>query len=353
MAARADVFLSNFRESALERLGLGYETLKELNPRLVYACANGFGPIGPIAGKKMFDGAAAARSGLLNVTGPAGGPPNLPGAVVTDTTGARELALAIMTALLARERFGKGQKVNTSAFGAQIWSQRWEITHVSMTGHAATRMGGHLAILPGMYGVYETSDKGAIFIADGIVGPEPEETWKRLCQFGGMSELGVNTRFNSGYKRSGGKDEEAANTIFRQLLRTLFGSRTQLEWEAFLQGEPNIIWESVKTYADVLADPQASANGYITDIEVPGIEGPVKTTGNTVHLSTTPGSTKRIPPLVGEHTEEVLADAGFSTAEIRNVIEQTQEILEHRLGPKIASRILERNRPAIARAARL
>ncbi|HEX7038178.1 MAG TPA: CoA transferase, partial [Pseudomonadales bacterium] len=123
----ADVFLTNYREEALERLGLGYETLHERCPRLIYASVNGFGPKGPDADRAMLDGAAVARGGLSHATGARDGPPMAIGAVVGDTAGAMHLALATLTALYARERTGSGQRVQTSALGTQLWLQQWEL----------------------------------------------------------------------------------------------------------------------------------------------------------------------------------------------------------------------------------
>ena len=122
---QADVFLSNFREPALQKMGLGYEDSKNLNPNLIYATVNGFGPQGPDAHKSMFDGAAIARTGLASVTGVPGGSPIAPGAAIADATGAMQLALGIVTALASRAHTGKGQRVQTSALGAQHWLQMW------------------------------------------------------------------------------------------------------------------------------------------------------------------------------------------------------------------------------------
>ena len=138
LVAGADVFVTNYRREALERMDLGYAELAALNPRLVYARVSGFGPLGPDADKAMLDGAAQARSGVAAISGPADGPPMPPGAAMADHTGAMQLALGVMTALYARERTGRGQEVNTSSLGAMMWVQAWEIT---LTGMATSRCG--------------------------------------------------------------------------------------------------------------------------------------------------------------------------------------------------------------------
>ena len=117
----ADVFLSNYREPALERIGMGYERLSQRNPGLVYAVANGFGPDGPSPRDRMSDQYAQARSGISGVTGTPDDPPLIPGTIIADTGGAMALAMGVLTALVARYRDGLGQKVQTSSYGAMIW----------------------------------------------------------------------------------------------------------------------------------------------------------------------------------------------------------------------------------------
>ena len=153
----ADVFLANYTQRALDALGFSFETLHQRNPRLVYATASGFGSKGPLAKRKGLDGAAQALSGLVALTGYPE-QPMMVGDVIADTGGAIQLALGVVTALVARERFGMGQKVTTSLYGAQMWSIRYALTHVGMTGNEVLRQGPHYAALPGGAGVYVTKD---------------------------------------------------------------------------------------------------------------------------------------------------------------------------------------------------
>ncbi|MEM7020396.1 MAG: CoA transferase [Pseudomonadota bacterium] len=143
LLSSADVFLTNYREAALEQLGLDYETLHLQYPSLIYASVNGYGAKGPDADKAMLDGTVAARSGLVNATGYPEREPCLPGAVVIDTSSALQLALGVMTALLARERFGVAQRVQTSGLGASLWLQQWELTHTALIGADLPRDGNH------------------------------------------------------------------------------------------------------------------------------------------------------------------------------------------------------------------
>ena len=326
LVEQVDVFLSNFREVALERMGLGYDALKKRNPGIIYAIVNGFGPDGPDAEKRMLDGAAQARGGLASVTGYEDGPPLLAGTTLADTAGAMQLALAVMTALLARERHGVGQKVNCSSYGAQLWLQMWEITHTALTGHLLSRTGPHHPNVPGSYGIYGTADGKGIFLAF----PTTEEAWQAFCAFGGDADLGFDERWNTVQKRmgmSGDLGDTAAQ--LRPLLTAIFASKTMAEWREFLDAQPEIIWDAIATYEDVLNDPQAAANGYIAKRELPGV-GERKVVGNLVKLSETPGTTKASWPELGQQTEEVLLELGYDWDAITLITDRAREALREK-----------------------
>jgi crotonobetainyl-CoA:carnitine CoA-transferase CaiB-like acyl-CoA transferase len=310
----ADVFLTNYRRSALDRMGLGYEALHARNPRLIYAAVNGFGPRGPDADKAMLDGAAQARGGLASVAGDQDGPPMPAGAAIADSAGALQLALGIMTALFARERTGFGQLVETSALGAQLWLQMWEILHSSMAGVPLRRAGPHHPALLGPYGVYATSDGGAFLFAVAL----DEASWDAFWIFAEKPEIAIDPRWNTPGKRLGTTGEPQGVDEIRRQMREAFASRTTAEWEAFLTSQPEIIYERVQGYDEVLVDPQVLANDYLATVDIPHV-GPTKIVGNLVHLSDTPGSVKGPPPELGEHTAEVMESLGFSADEIREV----------------------------------
>ena len=314
LLAEADVFLTNYRAAALDALGLGYAALHARYPALVYASVNGFGPLGPDSDRAMLDGAAVARGGIVNMTGPADQSPSVPGAIIGDTAGAMQLALGVVTALLSRERHGPGQAVQTSGLGAQLWLQQWELTHVSFTGADLTRDGGHHPNIRGPYGVYRTRDNGAILLAQTMT----QEAWDALCVFGGVPELAVDPRLQSPGQRLGEGLTDTDSDEFRAALTGAFASRTAQEWDDFLRSEPEIIWERVRDWQQVLDDEQSHINGYITEIDVPGL-GPRKTVGNLVSLSETPGSPKGAPPELGEGNAELLAAVGIAAADIEEL----------------------------------
>ena len=317
----ADVFLTNYREPALERLGLSHAALKQQFPNLIYASVNGFGPAGPDAHKAMLDGVAVTRGGLAHHTGYADREPSLLGAVVVDTAGALQLALGVMTALLARERFGKAQRVQTSALGACLWLQQWELTHTAMTGANLKRDGNHHPLIKGPYGVYHTSDGGAITLAQTMT----EEAWDAFCIFADVLDLATDPRYRQtpGLGMGESMTEEDSNEVRRQLADA-FAKKTTQEWVAFFYSRPDIIWERVRSWQDVLEDEQNLANNYFTEVQVENL-GACKTVGQLVGLSETPGSAKGNPPQLGEGNDEILAAAGLSKDEIAAIKHHADE----------------------------
>jgi len=316
LVAKADVLVTNYRREALERMGLGYAQLADANPRLVYARVSGFGPTGPDADKAMLDGAAQARGGLAAMSGAADGPPMPPGAAVADHAGSMQLALGVMTALYARERTGRGQEVNTSALGAMMWIQAWEIAHSSMSDEPLHREGVHNPNIRCPYGVYETSDGGAILFVVAM----SDESWDEFWVFAGEPDAVLDRRWSNVAKRIGARGSMDGVAEIRDRMRRAFASKTMAEWVGFLAGEPEIIWERVQDYDGLRRDPQVLANGYLTGVDVPGF-GTAQVVTNVVHLSDTPGAgVRRRAPLLGEHTAEVMGELGFADDEIAEVL---------------------------------
>ena len=308
---QADVLLTNYRMPALKKLGFDYETLHSIYPDLIYANVNGFGPEGPDADKAMLDGAAVARGGMLSLTGKKGELPVLLGSVVGDTGGAMQLALGVLTALLARERHGGGQKVSVSGLGAQLWFQQWELTHESMTGKLLERDGQHHCNLRGAYGLYQTSDSKAILLASSMT----LESWDAFCVFADVPELVFHPKLQTPGGRLGEGLTDAESDEIREKLVAAFLGKTALEWDDFLRTQPEIIWERVRDHREVFEDEQSLINGYFTQVNVPGL-GERATVGNLVKMSETPGSEKGDPPALGEANNEILSRAGVDEKEI-------------------------------------
>jgi len=299
---------------ALQKLGLDYESLQERYPELIYASVNGFGPEGPDADKAMLDGAAVARGGMLSLTGKKEELPVLLGTVVGDTGGAMQLALGVLTALLARERFGGGQKVSVSGLGAQLWFQQWELTHESMTGELLERDGQHHCNIRGPYGLYRTADSKAILLANSMT----LESWDAFCVFADVPELVFHPKLQTPGGRLGEGLTEGESEEIRKRLEIAFVKKTSKEWDEFLRTQPEIIWERVRNHQEVFEDEQNIVNGYFTEVNIPGL-GKRTTVGNLVKLSRTPGSEKGDPPLLGEANEEVLSGIGLSQSEVTEI----------------------------------
>jgi len=319
LIATCDVFLTNFRASALQRMGLDYATLHARHPRLIHASVNGFGPLGPDADKAMLDGAAQARGGVIAITGPADGPAMPPGAAIADTGGAMQFALAVMTALFARERTGLGQQVQTSALGAQLWLQMWEIQQTAITGKPLQRAGQHHCNILSPYGVYRTSDGGAFLFAVAM----SDESWFAFCDFAGLPDLAADPHWDNGGKRIGYAGDATNVEQSRKRMAEAFARKTTQQWSDFLATQPEIVYERVRDYAEVLTDPQNIANDYVVDMDVPTI-GRTKIVGNLLKFSATPASVKGPPPLLGEANAEIMTRLGFSRVDVDAVANQAQ-----------------------------
>ena len=308
---RADVFFSNFRAAALARMGLSLETLPAQHPRLVVGHVNGFGPLGEDADKAMLDGAAQARGGLAAMSGAPGETPMPPGAAVADHAGAMQLALACVTALVHRGATGRGQLVRTSSLGAQLWLQMWELQHSALTGVALSRDGSHNPSIKAPYGVYTCADGVPILFVVAMT----DDAWTAFWLFADRPEALLMEEWDTPGKRIGVTGDDAGLAEIRALVRDAFAAKPFAEWEQFLASQPEIIWERVRGYDDVLNDPQNLANGYVQDIDLP-VTGRTKTVGTLMDFAATPTTLPAPPPGLGEHTAAVMADLGFGIAAV-------------------------------------
>ncbi len=299
--ARCDVVIENFRNGVMDDLGLGYESLREANPGLVYCQITGFGRTGPLAGHRGFDLIAQGMTGLLSVTGEGPGrPPVKCGPPLTDITAGILGAMGVVAALYARESTGKGQRVDTSLHEAGLTQTFWQSAVALATGESPGPLGSaHPLAAP-----YE-----ALPTADGwiTVGGWNQVNWLRLVEVLGLGELASDPRFATNADRMERLDE------LREILARRLRTATAGTWLRRLEAA-NVPAGPVSSMIEALRHPQTVAREMV--VPVPQGGEPIETLGMPVKLSATPASVARGAPEQGEHTDEVLEEYGFSRDEI-------------------------------------
>ena len=293
LVARSDVLLENYRPGVAERLGAGYDTLAAVNPRLIYASISGFGQTGPYAQRPGFDLIAQGASGIMSVTGEPGGDPVKCGVPVSDLSAGLFCAIGILSALAARERTGEGQRIDTSLWEGAFALSIWETAELWATGRAPAPMGSaHRLSAP--YQALRTRD-GHV-----TVGGNNQKLWERLCEAIGRAELVEDPRFLTGADRMANTPALAA-----ELESALVANDTSYWVEHLLAA--GVPAGPIHDYAQVVADPHTLAREMVVEMEHPEA-GTVYGLGIPVKLSATPGTIRRPAPLLGEHTDEILAE---------------------------------------------
>ena len=297
----ADVVVENFRPDVKHRLGIDYEALRAVNPRIVLASISGFGQDGPYAGRPGFDQIAQGMGGLMSITGEAGRGPMRVGIPVADLTAGLFAAMGILTALLEREKSGEGQWVRTSLLEAQVFMLDFQAARWLVSGEVAGQAGNdHPTSMP--TGLFPTSD-GAVNIA--VSG---EVIWRRFAAAMGHGEWVEDERFADQYKRDANR--EALSAAITEVTRTK-GSNELVE-TLVAAGVPS---GPANRIDEVFADPQVKHLGIAADIETLPF-GKTQLVGQPVALSRTPARMAAHPPDRGEHTDEVLGGLGLSADEI-------------------------------------
>ena len=302
LVARSDVLLSNFKPGTLDEWGLGYDHLSTVNPRLIWAAGSFLGPQGPDADREGADMVGQAYGGIISTNGTDGGDLTPVGALVADHCGSQNLCNGILAALFARERTGRGQRVDVSLIGGQIWMQASEYTHYLLTGTEAGRANGGHPLVYALYGIFATAD-GHVAIAGC-----PEHLWPGMLRAVERPDLADNPRFGSYLSTPEVKAE------LWDVFSEIFATRTTAEWSERLAAEGQR-FAPVRGHAEVVADPQVAANNYIVDVDHPQW-GPTKMIGCPITMSDTPTRWGIAAPELGQHTEEVLVEFGFGWDEI-------------------------------------
>lgn len=307
MVRKADILVENFRPGTMEKLGLAYETLREINPRLIYAAASGFGQTGPYSRRAAYDAIVQAMGGIMSVTGAAGGEPTRVGTSTGDITAGLFTAIGILTAVIHRTHSGQGQLVDVAMLDSQVAILENAIARYTVTGEVPGRIGNrHPSIIP--FEPFDTAD-GTIMIAAGN-----DVLWRKLCAALGHPELAADPRFETNPLRTENYE------LLRPILAEIVRRKETAVWLEILDaaGVPN---GPINNVAQVMADPQVQAREMIVAVEHP-VAGHTELPGIPIKLSDTPGSVRTPAPLLGENTNEILTSLlGYETNKIKNLEE--------------------------------
>jgi crotonobetainyl-CoA:carnitine CoA-transferase CaiB-like acyl-CoA transferase len=306
MLGTADVLIENFRPGTMERLGIGYESLREANPRLIYCQLTGFGATGPYADRAGFDLIAQGMSGIMSLTGEGPGrPPVKVGVPLTDMTAGVLGVVAILAAYAHRLKTGQGQKVETSLLEAGILHTAWQSAIFFATGRSPGPLGSaHPLSAP--YQAVQTAD-GWINI-----GAANQANWLRLVEVIGEPRLADDPRF----KDNAARMQNVASLVERLTAR--FRERPTGEWLPLLKAA-GVPAGPVLTIEQMVEDPQVRARDMVVEVQHKRV-GRTRTLGTPVKFSATPTRVSRAAPVLGEHTREILAEYGLAPAEIDKLI---------------------------------
>ena len=304
LAQRSDVLIENYKHGDLARYGLGYDDLKKLNPRLIYCSVTGFGQTGPYKEHPGYDFMVQGMGGMMSVTGepdgaPGGGPQRA-GVPVADIITGMYASIAICAAIAHRAETGIGQHLDLALLDSQIALLAYQNTNYFATGVAPKRIGNsHPNIVP--YQPFKTAD-GDVILACGN-----DNLYRKFCEAAGCTELATDARFINNGKRVEHRAE------LTRLLGEVFSKRTTRDWVTLLEaaGVPN---GPINTLAQVYEEPQVKARGIRVEMPHP-VAGSVSTVASPMRFSATPVEYKQAPPVLGEHTEEVLQQILGKTAQ--------------------------------------
>ncbi|MGQ4808502.1 Succinyl-CoA--L-malate CoA-transferase beta subunit [Candidatus Entotheonellaceae bacterium PAL068K] len=305
LSQHADVIVENFSVGVVKRLGVDYEAVRQVNPRIVYASVSAFGQTGPLALHRGYDMLAQARSGLMDLTGFANGPPTKAGNSIADYFAGFHCAIAILAALRHRDATGAGQYIDIALLDSLVTALDSAPEIYTMTGQVVHRMGNRHLLTAG-YGAYEASDG---VIAIGLVSPP---IWERFCALIGQPALIEDPRFAEYMERVQHADELDA------IIQAWLQDKTKEEAVRLLTAN-GVPAAPINTISEMINDPQVQARNMHLEIEHPDY-GPIVITNSALKMSETPGTIETPAPRVGQHNAELLCELlGYSEAEVEQL----------------------------------
>ncbi|MCI0869929.1 MAG: CoA transferase [Chloroflexi bacterium] len=301
MLEQADVMIHNFRPGVVDRMGLGYESVHELNPAIIYCTVSGFGTTGPYAAKAGFDLIAQGMSGLMSINGFPDAPPAKVGVPLADLNTGAFAAFGVLTAYVNRLKTGRGQHVDASLLDSGIAYTLYESATYFATNEVSGPLGSaHRMIAP--YQAFATQD-GYINI-----GAANQNNWERMCRAIGQEDLLEDERFTSNGERMVHIKE------LTPIMEQTFKAESTAHWLDLLEGA-GVPTGPIYKVDQVYADPQVKARDMAVEVDHP-IAGRIRNIGVPVKLSDTPGSVRKAAPVLGAHTDDILAQFGFSESDI-------------------------------------
>jgi len=301
---QSDVLVENFRPGAMDRLGFGYDAVKEVNPGIIYSSISGFGQDGPYRMLPGFDQVLQGMGGLMSITGEPGGPPIKVGVAIADIAGGMFAAFGIVTALFNRQKTGKGQMVDISLLDSQVAWLTYRAGAYFVSGEVPQPVGsGHPVIVP--YQAFKAKD---VYIN---VAVGNDNLWQKFCKAVGLEKVMDDPQFATNAKRV--ENRAAIVKIIGDLIVTKNGE----EWLAILK-DAGVPCGPIYTIDKIFADPQVLHREMMKELDHTKA-GKIKVAGIPVKLSDTPGEVKTPPPFLGEHTQEVLEELGYSSQDLETL----------------------------------
>jgi formyl-CoA transferase/CoA:oxalate CoA-transferase len=308
LAAIADVVVENYRPGVADEIGIGYSALSGINPRLIYCSVSAFGPDGPLAPYPGTDPVVQAISGVMSVTGEADRTPVLVGIPIADFTGAMLCAQGVLLALVARERTGRGQKVDVSMLHGLISALTTRLASFWATGRVPQRHGSaHSVVVP--YQAFQTKDG---YVVAGVWGAG--EGWPRFCAAVARPDLLADQDFATNGDRVRNRDR------LTSILNEEFSTRTSAEWEERFHNE-SALFGPIMDFEQLFNSAHVKATETVTSVEHQRL-GTIPQLRPAISMSETPGAIQFAPPVLGQHTMAVLHDAGYTETEIENLLHE-------------------------------